>query len=178
LTPPIVSYTEFRVVLYAIVCVCAPIAAAAAQSQRAGNADPQSIHGSWRVALGRRAPWLERKDPLPDTTEWLGKGVKFAGKRVSGPTLLTCADAGYETVDFPADALFQGGLPAPPERAARALGIKHFPVPSVELNCETGLFDFHLVAKDTMLVAVNNVIWTMVRVPGDARPRPRERGNR
>jgi hypothetical protein len=138
--------------------------AARAQSKEATTtSDPAAIRGEWRVSRGRHAPWIEAKDPVPDTTEWLRKRIVFEGKRVTGPKLLTCHDASYESIDFPAEGLFQGGLPEPAESAARILGIRAFPVPSVELNCETGIFDFHLVDRTTMLVAVDNVIWTLTR---------------
>lgn len=67
---------------------------------------------------------------------------------------------------MPAEGLFQGGLPAPAEPAARALGFPAAPVHGVSLTCDAGIFEFHQPDAQSMLVAVDNVIWTLDRSPG------------
>lgn len=122
-----------------------------------------TLNGSWRVVGGARAPWLLPDDAVPDTTEWKLETLVFDTDSVVGPGVLECRDPSYDNTRMPADALFQGNLPEPPERVARALGFRNETITGVSLTCDTGVFEFHFVQKDTAIVAVDNVLWTMVR---------------
>ena len=67
---------------------------------------------------------------------------------------------------MPAEGLFQGGLPAPAKKLAReVLGFARLPVAGISLHCDAGLYEFHQADAQSMLVAVNNVIWTLDRSP-------------
>ena len=61
--------------------------------------------------------------------------------------------------------------PAPAKKSAETLGVTHFPVPGVRLNCSTGSYDFHRVDQNTMLFAFDNgidsVIYRCVEAVGD-----------
>lgn len=138
----------------------------------ASNAKPAvapadtSLFGVWRVSQGVLAPWVPATDKSWDTKRWVGRTILFDAKQVGGPESLKCNDAHYEATNFPADALFQGALKEPAKTAAQSLGIGKFPVRGTSLNCSAGLYEFHRVDANAVLVAVNNVIWTLDRSPG------------
>ncbi len=110
------------------------------------------------------APRLHEKKP--DANDWIGKSVRFAASTVTGLGALTCVRAHYESVAQPARGLFQGNLPQPAYTAAQLLGMVRFPVPGVRLDCDKGSFDFHRVDRSAILIAVNNVVWTLTKAPG------------
>ncbi len=119
--------------------------------------------GPWIIIEGRFAPW----NP-PGTAETLdesillGNPVEFWPSEVSSPTVLGCREARYEKKDLPPEGLFQGLLPSPAAVAASGLGFSTFPVPTVRVTCATGVFDYHQLGPDKLLVAIDNIIWTLV----------------
>jgi hypothetical protein len=125
-----------------------------------------SLIGRWRVQRGTVAPWVKDKGYHPDARAWVGKTIRFDAQRVTGVDPLDCVKAHYEATRMPADGLFMGGLLAPAKPAALALGFKAFPVPGTSFTCDKGLFEFHYADANAVLVAVNNVIWTLDRSPG------------
>lgn len=125
----------------------------------------QPWSGPWRVTLATPAPWLGGAG-VTDTRAWLGAELRFDAEAVAGPGVLSCGGARYEALRSPAEGLFQGGLPAPAVKAAERLGIAAGPVEGLRLTCDTGVFDFHRVDADTLLVGVDNVVWTLDRSPG------------
>ena len=120
--------------------------------------------GDWHITRGEAASWVapEAQSKL-NTTIFVGQRVTFGKGRVVGPTVLGCRGARYEREAVPAEGLFQGNLAAPAQAAAERLGFAKGPVPTIHLSCETGLFDYHQVNGKTVLVALDNVIWTLER---------------
>lgn len=149
--------------LRVLLCVASVVAAAAVASPVVEG------EGPWRVTMGRAAPWLPVVQKA-DTRAWLGEEVRFSARALRGPGALSCVDARYEEVTLPVEGLFQGNLPAPAATAAERLGVGQSPLPGVRVNCDRGSFDFHRVDADTLLVAVDNVIWTLGRSPGAHAP--------
>lgn len=147
--------------LAALVCI---LALFAVDAQAAGR-NAATIEGSWRVARGVPGPWVSA-GRTADARAWLGQTVQFEAGRVRGPGVLACGHARYEATRMPPDGLFQGVLPAPTQAAARALGLKAGVVDGVRLSCDTGVFELHRADADTLLVAVDNVVWTLVRNAG------------
>lgn len=139
-------------------------------AKSAGGKMDTSLHGTWRVSRGVLAPWVPASDKSWNTKSWIGQTVRFEPNRVAGPESLRCSGVvNYEATNFPADALFQGALPAPAAKAiaaATALGFSKLPAKGTSLNCDAGLYEFHQVDATAELVAVNNVIWTLDRSPG------------
>ncbi|NWG72205.1 MAG: hypothetical protein HXY23_11435 [Parvularculaceae bacterium] len=148
-----------RSLLAAMLAAATPIAAA----------PPDADHlGVWRITHGVVAPWTV--DAAIDET-MVGKRVVFGEKTVVAPKPLACRNAKYEATAMPPDGLFQGGLPTPPNAAARALGFAEGEVAGVSLTCDSGIWEFHDADVDTTLFALDNVIWTMSRAYGaTARP--------
>ena len=125
-----------------------------------------TLLGQWRVTRGMVSPWVAEKSPRPDARAWLGQELRVSADRVDGPGVLSCAHAHYETTSFPADALFQASLPQPARKSAAALGVGTLPAAGVSLNCDSGLFEFHIIDENAALVAVDNVIGTLSRTTG------------
>jgi hypothetical protein len=120
--------------------------------------------GTWRIAEARMAPWAaSRHGPLPNTA-LRGRTIEFTEHRVAAPQPLGCARGTYEYVVTPAEGLFQGVLGETAAEAARALGIRALPVLTLQVTCDAGRFDYHFVARDTLLTALDDVVWTLVPV--------------
>jgi hypothetical protein len=126
---------------------------------------PELPQGRFRVTRGVAAPWLEPSAPAPDTRAWLGRSIEFGPTRFAAPGL-GCDDARYQPDRRPAEGLFQGNLPAPADVAAANLGLAASNVPSVTLACASGLFDLHWATPQLLLLALDNVIWTLDRSAG------------
>lgn len=129
------------------------------------DAESHWLLGDWRIVHGRAAPWVAVDGPRPDTRAWIGSRVSYHADRVEGPAAFACNDARYEFDARRIEGLFQGNLRDPRADAAQ-LGVTVDTVPSISLSCDRGLFDLHRAAPDTVLVALDNVIWTLDRSPG------------
>lgn len=126
------------------------------------STDSAQFNGSWRFTHALPAPWQE----AVGDQSLIGKTLTVGANRLRGPAPFDCGHMRVETTAMPAESLFQGMLPVPAERAAEPLGIHVFPVISFALSCDTGVFDFHLADAHTLLVALDNRIWTLSRAPG------------
>ncbi len=143
-----------------------PDSSLSAQAPASRGTGTSALIGTWRVVRGQVAPWVAPNEARPDVREWLGQTVRVTARQVSGPRLLRCAAPKLEATRMPPEGLFQGGLPAPAAPAARALGFSVPPIAGVRLTCDAGLFEFHQPDAQSMLVAVDNVIWTLDKSPG------------
>jgi hypothetical protein len=127
------------------------------------GAEGQQPGGVWRIARGMAAPWV-----TPSTVEVdkgrIGERVEFAAGRVIGPQPLACNQAAYDFGVTPAEGLFQGNLPAPAARSARASGVARLPVMTLHVACGGGAFDYHYTAADVLLTALDNVVWRLETV--------------
>jgi hypothetical protein len=121
---------------------------------------------AWRITRVVKAPWAPTDATGLTLTPWIGKQVTFKADSVEGPGLLHCGHAVLEPTVYPAEGLFQGTLPAPAKTAAQELGIAHLPVQGVSLECDTGIFEFHRVDTDTMLLGLDNQVLTLSHSPG------------
>ena len=138
----------------------------AACAQTFAGAPASDILGTWKITRGVVAPWVQPGRSLPDIRAWLGQTVRFAPGRVTGPAPMRCGNARYQATHTPPEGLFQGVLPAPAQDAARALDLPAGEVPGTSLTCDTGIFELHRAGATTLLVAVDNVIWTLDRSHG------------
>ena len=155
-----ISSAQRRQLACAVVAITASVARMSAQSA-------PSLIGTWRIERGVIAPWVKKSDQSPDRQALLGQTVHVTVANFDGGQLARCAKPSMKVTHFSADALFQGDLPVPAKTIARdALGLHPFPVAGISLNCDAGLFEFHRADSQTMVVALNNVIWTLTRAPG------------
>jgi hypothetical protein len=111
--------------------------------------------GGWTIA-DTTLP-LDPKAERPAGEPSLSGTVEFLRDRVAGPPPIGCSGARYELVVTPAEGLFQGSLPAPAEQSASAMGITHLPVMTLRVTCDSGAFDYHLIAPGTLLLGLDGV---------------------
>lgn len=142
-------------------CAIAPRLAAAQSS-----ALPSDLAGAWRVSTAVIAPWVTTDSAKVNRTTYLTRVVQIRPTSFAGLAPFACTGARYEPTRMPPEGLFQGGLPAPADKAARVIGFDAGPVRGISLNCATGIFEFHAVDSMHLAVAIDNVIWTLDRSPG------------
>ncbi|MDD2761148.1 MAG: hypothetical protein PHH11_12745 [Methylomonas sp.] len=135
-------------------CCCDPLAA--------NSAEP-GIEGRWRFTHALPAPW---GPALPASADLTGQILTISAKAMQGPKPFACGGLHGQAVQLPPEGLFQGGLPAPAATAAQSLGLDRFPVASSSLSCDSGLFDFHHADGDTVLIGLDNRVWSLSRAPG------------
>jgi hypothetical protein len=122
----------------------------------------------FKIDEGRVAPWAKqdvRIDPA-----YRRKEVRFEPARVIAPAPIACDRAKYEWLFGPAEGLFEGGLPAPAADAARALGLGNGPYATLRVSCSNAGFDFHRAGNGTMLLGLDNVVWTLMPTRSAATP--------
>jgi hypothetical protein len=148
--------------LMVLLSVCAIVPA---QAKSAGESN--ALTGTWEIVDAAAAPWTMQNE-RPALTARGKKLVKlhitFAANAVSAKHgVFNCKKARYESASYPADAVFQAALPEPQIKFAKDLGLPPGEVPSVDVNCSTGLFSYHFLNKDTALLGYDNVIYTLKR---------------
>ncbi len=127
---------------------------------------PRAAVGPWRVTRAVTAPWAAADSARLDRTVYLTRVVQLRAASFSGLGRFGCERPRYEQTTMPPEGLFQGNLPAPAAAAARALGFAAGVVQGVRVTCASGVFEFHAVDASHLLVAIDNVIWTLDRSPG------------
>ena len=140
--------------------VCACIAATAVP---AGAVHAQGAYaGAWTVNAWKVAPWVTSNEQASVKPEKkvLNHEVIFAAHKITGPSVIGCANPKYEIKGVPFENLFEGGLKKPAVEAT-ALGFKA-PVQTLMPGCD---MEFHSVSPDRVMFALNNVLYTMVRKP-------------
>ena len=130
------------------------------------RAVPRVAVGPWRVASSVIAPWAVADKARLDRAAYLTSIVQLRAALFSGLGPFACERPRYEQTAMPPEGLFQGNLPAPTAAAARALGFAAGAVHGVRVTCASGMFEFHAVDASHLLVAIDNVIWTLDRSPG------------
>lgn len=119
--------------------------------------------GSWRFTHSKSAPW-DQENPLgPDLR---GEVIKISESTFQGPAYLRCEPAEFTRLSMPADGLFEGGLPAPEQTSAQNLGLAHFPIATTRVACANGSFDLHQVEPQTLLIGLDNRVWTLAHTAG------------
>lgn len=143
------------------VAAAAAIALGAAGVAYAGDGAPPK--GAWRIVMAKPGPWATA-DELPEQAPLIGKSILFHGDHIDGPPPLACGRASFGFYETPADGLFQGaGLSA---TDAAKLGLGADKVKSFTLNCTTGVFEFHYADDETLLLGLDNRVWTLTGAPG------------
>lgn len=132
------------------------------------GAQDNRLLGSWEVVEAQPAPWTEESQRATLAAEGkrlLKQVITFAPREVvSRHKALACKRAEYEPTDYEADAIFQGNLPEPnPTAAALRLGFKKGTIPGIDVTCAKGAYSYHFRDRNTVLTALNNVIYTLKR---------------
>jgi hypothetical protein len=154
-----IARTCGRVLIAAVLSLTCPAA-------HADDASP--ILGKWVISSDRLAPWSRPQDAAVLGAEAKKLQVPYTTKAVVAkhPTI-GCKDAHYEKSSFPYDALFQGGLGEVSEearaRVVKEVGFPPAPGAGIELDCSTGEFSYHFSDRNTVLVALSDVIYILTR---------------
>ncbi len=128
----------------------------------------RSLAGTWRFTHALPAPW---DAPVSGDANLQGQHLRLADGVMQGPAPLDCGTpARLAPTSLPAEGLFQGNLPAPAQETAQALGLKVFPVRGLSVTCDKGLFEFHQADEDTLLLGLDNRVWTLSRASGTRAP--------
>ena len=125
--------------------------------------------GRWTVTKTEDAPWVGPKsDSKPYYEAALRNAIiTFRPNRVDAPSRFACRKTRYWITELDAESLFEGGLNDPdrgmttPKQTAVKLGFVGERFPTLEIRCNE--IQFHLAAPDTIMFALNNVIYTMKR---------------
>ncbi len=157
-----------RRLLIASIMLAAPACSPAveAPAEGADAITPRNpFFGTWELTAARVAPWwdMSGEEPAPDPAF-----TKFtlAADKSSGPPIVTCSKPAYSTNIVPPRSLFQGNLPDPAKDAA-ALGITALDITQLTYSCEDNTasvsLDFPMVDDETILLGLDNVIYTFKR---------------
>ncbi len=128
-----------------------------------------SILGKWQIVEAVPAPWSrpgEQAALAVAGKRLLNTEVQFAPGTVKSKFKpFDCkSKVLYETNTIEVDALFQGNLPEPnPAAAAIRLGFPKGDIPSVDVRCLKALHTFHFRDRDTALINLDRVIYTLKR---------------
>ncbi len=126
--------------------------------------------GRWKQTGAQTAPWWkgdgEPPAPNPDFTS---TDLVITPSTVEGPTIAACAAPAYRVVQSPVESLFEGNLPDP-WNDAKALGLQGSYATTLETSCGDAYKDvtlqFPMVDAGTILLGLDNVIYTFERQPG------------
>ncbi len=106
----------------------------------------------------------------------IGETVAFGARSIRGPHPIACGKVIYEATEIPAEVLFQGGLPEPATDAMTSLGLSGAGIKGVSVSCGAGVFDYHFADADTLLLSLDNRIWTLDQTAGTRAPKPSPEG--
>ena len=121
--------------------------------------------GVWRIIDAKPAPWIKPFALTKDKAPLLEYAVLFGDGEVIGPAPLGCKPAKFSTVIAGPEGLFQGRLPkSDAPTIANAMGIQ---TTTFRVACPGGSFDYHLDSNGGLLIALNDVVYTLRRPEGD-----------
>lgn len=135
---------------------------------RPAEADTWRPLEAWRIEDGQVAPWAQPGTQVD--ARYRGQSVRFQTTRLVAPHPLACTGATYEWRFVGAEDLFEGNLPAPAADAARRLGLGSAPIATLRVGCTNAGFDFHRTGDGTLLLGLDNVVWTLRAVRPAATP--------
>ncbi len=130
--------------------------------------------GTWRITGGTPGQ-IDDAAPSPPRPDLVGATVSFTGHAVEAPHPLGCNDARYQIQALPADMLFQGTLGDAAVARAHALELSATATPTLMVQCDGGLFDYHLTeahgaTAPHLLIMLDRVIYTLERTEMPSAP--------
>jgi len=149
----------------AAACLFVSLLALPARAELPGQFSP---NGRWEVTQAAIAPWVGDKIGLVRESEvrkLLKQRITFSARAAASQyPALNCSDATYEPTRLPPAGLFQGALPEPHQATfAKAIGFASGEIAGFDLACPNARFSFHFRDRDTLLFALDNVIYTLKR---------------
>jgi hypothetical protein len=113
----------------------------------------------WRIEGGQVAPWAPPGTRVGPAFQ--GREVRFQATRVVAPHPLACDRASYQWIFVDPEGLFEGSLPAPAAPAAVRLGLGTGRIATLRVGCANAGFDFHRTSGGSLLLGLDNVVWTL-----------------
>jgi hypothetical protein len=155
----------FIALAVAATAACSPQADGpnAADATKPGN----PFFGSWKVETAQVAPWWSGPGAPPQMEpEFQNAVLVFEAKKSSGPEIAACDAPVYAVSLVAPRSLFEGNLPNPDADAA-ALGFSTTDIEALNVTCSSGgkdvSLDFARVSEDTILLGLDNMIYTLKR---------------
>ena len=145
------------------ILAAAAMAAAAMLSPTVAADTSPSIFGKWRITRAVVAPWTDEAGAGAQPA-WIGTGVAFGEHYVKGPHPIGCRHAVYEATSVPPEGLFQGADISIAQ--VNELGLGGGAISGVSVSCDAGVFEYHFAGDETLLLALDNRIWTLDRTAG------------
>jgi hypothetical protein len=148
---------------------CSPKAEAPAASDADSEIVPKNpFFGKWQLVRAQVAPWWDGKGEEPVADPQLTV-VDFEVNKSSGAPIMTCAKPKYSVSIISPPTLFEGNL-KDPWMQSRALGFAKGPdITQLNMTCADDTrdvsLDFPMVSDDTILLGLDNVIYTLQRSP-------------
>jgi hypothetical protein len=132
------------------------------------SAQELSLFGDWVIVEATPAPWTEESRHAALAAQGkrlINVELTFkANEVVSKHRPFACRRTRYEPTEYPPDAMFQGNLPEPnPAAIAARYGFPKGDIRGVDLRCTGGVFSYHFRDRNTVLTALDNVIYTLKR---------------
>lgn len=146
------------------------IAVTAAVFSIAEAGGPPPVSGKWRITRIAGGPWAEPAviAAFRPSDSLLGESVMFLRDEIVAPDPVGCARATYTAYDAPVREMFQGAELT--ENDVIALGVAGPTVPSFSVSCTLGLYEYHRVSEVSILVGIDNHVWTLDRTAGTRAP--------
>lgn len=138
-------------------------AAAVAASIAPSAAAEAPLAGKWRITRAVVAPWADEA-AAGEPSLAVGATVRFRARSIVGPHPIGCQNAQFAPSDVPVEGLFQGAGLTPEDAIALGLAGRNFS--GVSVTCDSGVFEYHRADGESLLLALDNRIWTLDRTPG------------
>lgn len=125
--------------------------------------------GKWTVTGANAAPWADGSGATPELDpDLMGKTIVFEAHSASGSPVVACKDTVYTVSEVGPQYLFEGNLPHAATDAVK-LGFTGAKIASLNVGCTSSAgdmeLDFPMVNHDTLLLGLNNMIYSLERVP-------------
>lgn len=141
------------------------------------RAEDYPILGDWMIDKAIVAPWVGPNASLGKfaslSRAHLNMIVSFFPNRVvASDPKLACTDVDYERTLFPPELIFGASLPDPDQvEIAAGLGLPSGTIPGFDVDCGASTVQsYHFANRNTVLFALEDIIYTMDRQPSKARP--------
>jgi hypothetical protein len=130
------------------------------------TAGENPFFGEWKVTDAQPGPWVGPNVRVGVNPKIMNAAITFGAVRVDAPEPLGCAHARYEVKTVGPEFLFEGGL-TDPKAQARALGFTTDTFTAMSFSCDRPdadvSMDYAMADKNTVLFALDNIIYTMKR---------------
>lgn len=141
----------------------------------AGDAGAEAItpgnpfFGTWSLSAAKIAPWWDGKGGEPEADPAFASNVVIGANKSGGPALLNCDKPSYAVNIVSPRGLFEGNL-SDPGKDATELGFASSEISTMTFTCVSGTADvslnFAMIDDDTIMLGLDNVLYTLKRVRG------------